>query len=245
VLWGAFPRAPEYATLWPRITWRHVSMLMCISDLLTREETAQLRAIAANAEFSTGKRTAGRNIHDLKNNLQISDDAAGREDVDRIVLNALQRNALFQSVALPKSIHQPTLSIYKDGMEYGRHVDAAIMNGMRADISVTIFLKDPESYDGGALNLMTGAGEQAIKLEPGAAVIYPTSAFHWVTPVTRGERLAAVTWAQSVIADADRRAVLHDLRMAIEQSTRDTPESESIQLLVKTHANLLRMWADI
>ncbi len=220
-------------------------MLMCISNLLTREETARLRAIAANAEFSPGTLTAGRNIHDRKNNLQISDNAIGREDVDQIVLGALQRNALFQSVALPKNVHRPTLSIYKDGMTYGSHVDAAIMNGMRADVSLTIFLKDPASYDGGELTLQTGAGEQAIKLMPGDAVVYPTSAFHWVTPVTRGERLAAVTWAQSVIPDAERRTVLHDLRTAIEQLTRDAPENESIQLLVKTHANLLRQWADI
>ncbi|MEE8334654.1 MAG: Fe2+-dependent dioxygenase [Alphaproteobacteria bacterium] len=220
-------------------------MLMCISNLLTPEETARLRAIAGKAEFDAGTLTAGRNIHDRKNNLQISDNAAGRDDVDQIVLQALQRNALFQSVALPKSVHRPTLSIYKDGMTYGSHVDAAIMNGMRADVSITIFLKDPTSYDGGELTLVTGAGEQAIKLMPGDAVVYPTSAFHWVSPVTRGERLAAVTWAQSIIADADKRTVLHDLRMAIEQATRDTPDSETIHLLVKTHANLMRMWAEI
>lgn len=220
-------------------------MLMCIPNLLTNEETARLCAIAANAEFSAGTLTAGRNIHDRKNNLQISDDATDRDEVDRIVLGALQRNALFQSIALPKSIHRPTLSIYKDGMAYGSHVDAAIMNGMRADISMTIFLKDPASYDGGELTLLTGAGEQSIKLMPGEAVVYPTNAFHWVTPVTRGERLAAVTWAQSVIPDPEKRAVLHDLRTAIERFGRETPGNEAIQLLVKSHANLLRMWADI
>ncbi len=220
-------------------------MLMRIPNLLTPEEAARLRAIAATAEFSSGTLTAGRNLHDRKNNLQLSENAAGRDDVDQIVLQALQRNALFQSVALPKTVHRPTLSIYKDGMAYGSHVDAAIMNGMRADVSITIFLKDPASYDGGELTLMIGAGEQAIKLGPGDAVVYPTSAFHWVSPVTRGERLAAVTWAQSIIADADKRIVLHDLRMAIEQTTRDTPDADSIHLLVKTHANLLRMWAEI
>lgn len=220
-------------------------MLMCISNLLTAEETARLCDIAAGAEFSPGTLTAGRKIHDRKNNLQISDDAPGRDDVDRIVLGALQRNALFQSVALPKSVHRPTLSIYRDGMTYGSHVDAAIMNGMRADVSMTIFLKDPASYDGGELTLLTGAGEQAVKLMPGDAVVYPTSAFHWVTPVTRGERLAAVTWAQSVIPNSERRAVLHDLRMAIERFGRDAPDNEAIHLLIKTHANLLRMWAEM
>lgn len=220
-------------------------MLMCIPGLLTGEEVKKLCEVAAGAEFSGGTLTAGRNIHDRKNNLQISDDAKGRDDVDRIVLGALQRNALFQSVALPRSVHRPTLSIYRDGMAYGSHVDAAIMNGMRADVSLTIFLRDPESYDGGALTLLTGAGEQAVKLPPGDAVVYPTSAFHWVTPVTRGERLAAITWAQSVIPSAERRTVLHDLRTAIEQMTRTAAGNEAIDLLVKSHANLLRMWSEI
>ncbi len=221
-------------------------MITCIPKLLTAEEIAKLRAIAMNAEFEDGTATAGRRLHGIKNNLQMKDDAAGKEEVGQIVLGAIQRNDLFQSVALPKAIVPPTLSRYRDGMTYKSHVDAAIMMGLRADISTTVFLNDPTTYDGGELTIDAGVGEQSIKLMAGEAVVYPTSAFHWVTPVTRGERLAAVTWMQSAVRRADQRSVLHDLRSAIQTlSDTATAADETIQLLVKTHANLLRMWTDI
>lgn len=219
-------------------------MLTLIPNLLTREDVAKLRAIARRAEFVEGTITAGRRLVNRKNNLQMKPDAAGKGEVDSIVLAAIQRNALFQSVVLPRRIVPPTLSIYRDGMTYGSHVDAALMDGVRADVSMTVFLNDPASYDGGALTLMTGAGEQEFKLMPGEAVVYATSAFHWVTPVTRGERLAAVTWAQSAIRNAEKRAVLHDLRTVIERLGQAVDESDEIMLLVKTHSNLLRMWAE-
>ena len=216
-------------------------MITCIPELLTPEETARLRALSKNVEYESGAATAGKRIHNIKNNLQMKDGSSGQQEVHQILGVALQRNPLFQSVALPKVIFPPTLSRYSDGMTYGSHVDAAIMGNMRADISITVFLNDPDSYDGGALTLASGAGDQLVKLPPGHAVVYQTGVFHHVSPVTRGERLAAVTWIQSAVRSVEQRAVLHDLRTAINQ----LEDEETIPLLVKTYANLLRMWTDI
>ncbi|MBK19135.1 MAG: Fe2+-dependent dioxygenase [Rhodospirillaceae bacterium] len=216
-------------------------MITCIPELLSPEEAARLRALARNAEFESGTATAGKKIHDIKNNLQMKEGSAGLQEVHQILGAALKANELFQSVALPKVIFPPTLSRYNDGMTYGNHVDAAIMGNMRVDISITIFLNDPESYDGGALMLDSGAGDQEVKLPAGHAVTYPTGVFHRVSPVTRGERLAAVTWIQSAVRSAEQRAVLHDLRTVIDTIN----DEETTPLLVKTRANLLRMWTDI
>ncbi|MBT5050077.1 MAG: Fe2+-dependent dioxygenase [Rhodospirillaceae bacterium] len=223
-------------------------MMMCIPDLLTLEEVASLRDIAAGGEFVDGATTAGRRIKNLKTNLQMKNDSSGKETADAIVLEALQRNMEFQSVALPKSIANPMLSRYADGMSYDSHVDAAVMGkngGMRPDVSVTIFLNDPASYDGGELTIESGVGEQAVKLMAGEAVVYPTSALHWVSPVTRGERLAAVTWAQSAVRSPEKRTLLYDLRAAMNQIADAAPDAEATHLLFKTHANLMRMWVEI
>lgn len=223
-------------------------MMMCIPDLLTLDEIAGLRKIASAAEFVDGAATAGRRIKNLKTNQQMKRDTAGDHEASGILLAALQRNMAFQSVALPKTIARPMLSVYSDGMSYDSHVDAAIMGangGMRPDVSVTVFLNDPASYDGGELTIETGVGEQAVKLMAGEAVVYPTSAPHWVTPVTRGERLAAVTWAQSTVRSPERRAILHDLRTAMTEIADAAPDAEATHLLFKTHTNLTRMWIDV
>jgi PKHD-type hydroxylase len=131
-------------------------------------------------------------------------------------------------------------------MTYGSHVDAATIYGLRVDVSFTLFLNDPTSYDGGELTIETGAGTQSFKLLPGEAVVYPTSAFHWVTPVTRGERLAAVSWVQSAFRRADQRELLHDLRLSIEALSADeNADAEIIKRLVKARTNLLRMWIEL
>ena len=223
-------------------------MMMCIPNLLTPAETAKLCAIAADAEFDDGAVTAGARIKNLKTNKQMKNDAVGKEEADGIVIGALQRSDLFQSVAVPKSIAQPMINRYRDGMSYDSHVDAPLIGkngGMRPDVSITVFLSDPASYDGGELTIESGVGEQAVKLMAGEAVVYPTSACHWVSPVTRGERLAAVTWAQSAVRSAEKRTILHDIRNAMTQIADAAPDAEATHLLFKTHANLMRMWADV
>ena len=221
-------------------------MFTVIKDVLTPEEVARLRALSRHADYADGTESAGRRIHDIKQNLQMAEGSAGQNEIRQIVLAALQRNPTFQSVAAPVAIVPPTLSRYRDDMTYGSHVDAAIMQGIRADVSFTLFLNDPESYDGGALTVDTGAGVQSFKLLPGEAVVYPTSAFHWVTPVTRGERLAAVSWVQSAFRRADQRELLHDLRVAIEALSADeNADPETIKRLVKARTNLLRMWTEL
>lgn len=223
-------------------------MMICIPDLLGREDVARLRKIAENADFDEGALTAGARIKNLKSNLQMKNDAVGKNEADRIVLAALQSSEMFQSVALPKTIAQPMISRYCEGMSYDSHVDAAVMGkkgDMRPDVSITVFLSDPASYDGGELTIETGVGEQAVKLMAGEAVVYPTSASHWVSPVTRGERLAAVTWAQSAVRSPEKRTILHDLRNALTQVADAAPDAEASHLLFKTHANLMRMWVDV
>lgn len=222
--------------------------MMCIPDLLTLEELASLRDIAAENEFIDGATTAGRRIKNLKTNLQMKAGSTGKKKAEKIVLDALHRSQEFQSLALPKSVAHPMLSRYRDGMSYDSHVDAALMgkNGiLRPDVSVTIFLSDPASYDGGELTIETGLGEQAVKLMAGEAVVYPTSAPHWVMPVTRGERLAAVTWAQSFVRSPEQRTILFDLKAVMEQVADAAPDAEATHLLFKTHANLMRMWVDV
>ncbi len=221
-------------------------MFTCIPDLLTKEEVARLRALSRNVEYEDGTRSAGKRIHNIKQNLQMSNDSPGQEEVRKIVLEALQHNSLFQSVAAPVRIVPPTLSRYRDGMTYGSHVDASTMYGIRADVSFTLFLNDPDSYDGGELTVDHGAGVNTFKLPPGQAVVYPTSSFHWVAPVTRGERLSVVSWVQSAVRRSDRRELLHDLRVAIDKLSADeSTDTDVIQRLVKTRTNLLRMWMEI
>jgi PKHD-type hydroxylase len=221
-------------------------MLTCIPNVLTPEEVARLRALSRHVEYADGTESAGKRIHDIKQNLQMAEGSAGEEEVRQIVLAALQRNATFQSVAAPVAIVPPTLSRYRDGMTYGSHVDASTMYGLRVDVSFTLFLNDPTTYDGGELTVETGTGVQSFKLMPGEAVVYPTSAFHWVTPVTRGERLAAVSWVQSAIRRADQRELLHDLRMSIDALSADeNANTDIIKRLVKARTNLLRMWMEL
>jgi len=221
-------------------------MFSCIPDVLTKEEVARLRALSRHVEYEDGTRSAGKRIHDIKQNLQMSNESPGQEEVRQIVLEALNRNQAFQSVAMPVRIVPPTLSRYRDGMTYGSHVDASTMYGIRADVSFTLFLNDPGTYDGGELTVDHGAGVNTFKLEPGQAVVYPTSAFHWVTPVTRGETLAVVSWVQSAVRRGDRRELLQDLKTAIDAlSAAQAPDAETIQRLVKTRTNLLRMWMEL
>ena len=153
----------------------------------------------------------------------------------------------FQRFAIPKTIQRPLISRYREGMNYGRHVDDALMGGAsktRTDLSVTLFLNDPADYEGGELVIESPMGEEEIKLPAGAAVVYPSGALHRVAPVTRGERIAAVTWVESHVRDPQRREILHDLEVIRTRLSKTAPESRETDLAFKTYANLLRMWAE-
>ena len=222
-------------------------MLICIPDVLDWTEIKKIRAMIAKGEFADGKKTAGYRAKRVKDNLQLDKSSEGAQEIKDTVIKALRRNPLFQKAALPKTIRPPLISIYREGMAYGLHVDDAMMGASpktRSDLSCTVFLSDPGDYDGGDLLMHSPYGEQEVKLPAGSAVIYPSSTLHQVTPVTRGERLAAVTWIQSYVRDPAKRELLYDIYRIREKLAHEQPDAEESDLAFRTYANLLRMWSE-
>jgi PKHD-type hydroxylase len=218
-------------------------MYFVISDVLTAEEIAEAREILATANFVDGRVSAGWHAKLVKNNLQATGDeriVALRETLTK----KIRGNAMFALAARPKTITPLILSRYQPGMEYGSHVDDALMSGMRTDVSFTLFLSELDTYDGGALVIETTGGEEDIRLPPGSMVVYASTTLHRVSPVSRGERLAAVGWARSFIRDPARRELLFDLDTARHRLFQREGKTHEFDLLSKTSANLLRMWAE-
>ncbi|HEX9790913.1 MAG TPA: Fe2+-dependent dioxygenase [Kiloniellales bacterium] len=222
-------------------------MLMCIPDVLDLAEIKKIRAAVGETPFGDGRQTAGYRAKRVKNNLQMERTAPAAKELVNLVLGGLRRNQEFQRAFLPKSIRPPLISRYEVGMSYGLHVDDALMgSGQRArsDIALTIFLSDPADYDGGELIMSSPFGDQEVKLPAGAAVVYPSSTLHQVAPVTRGARLAAVTWAQSHVRDAAQRELLYEVYQTREKLAQIDPDGAETDLAFKAYSNLLRMWAD-
>jgi predicted O-linked N-acetylglucosamine transferase (SPINDLY family)/predicted 2-oxoglutarate/Fe(II)-dependent dioxygenase YbiX len=223
-----------------------VPMGWCILDVLTAEELTQLRALLANAQFIEGKLTAIGNA-DIKHNKQLSPSDQVETQVKSIVIAALARNLQFQQFACPKIIRPPLFSRYLPGMAYGSHIDNPLMGEMssvRSDLSITLFLSEPESYEGGELVIEAGQSEYPVKLPAGAMVLYPTTYLHRVEPVTRGERLAAVTWVQSLLRRTDEREIIADLAQVQQLLLEKYGRTRAFDLISKTSANLLRKWAE-
>ncbi len=222
-------------------------MLICLPDILDWTEIKTIRAAVAESKFQDGKKTAGYRAKRVKHNLQMDRASEHARKVKAIILTGLRRNPTFQRVALPKAIRPPLISRYHEGMDYGLHVDDALMGSgpkERTDISVTVFLSDPADYDGGETVMHSPFGEQEVKLPAGAAVVYPSSTLHRVAPVTRGERLAAVTWLQSYVRDPAKREILYDVYQMREKLAEQHPDDQEADLAFKTYANLLRMWSE-
>jgi PKHD-type hydroxylase len=223
-------------------------MLECIPDVLAPKQIAELMTLVEQIEFIDGKKTAGYRAKRVKNNEQLTTRDDTRKQIDKIVTGALRANPTFKRVVLPRKIHRPLISRYREGMNYGLHVDDARMGTnkeIRTDMSCTLFLSDPAEYDGGELQFKSPFGEEIeVKLPAGSAVVYPSSTLHQVLPVTRGERLAAVTWIQSLIRSPEQRAIMNDL-VAIQQKLQKMdPEAPETDLAFQTYANLMRMWSD-
>jgi PKHD-type hydroxylase len=223
-------------------------MIFCIADVLTPEELETTLTLLQQAEFIDGKTTAGRYVKSVKNNQQIKTDTEITSELRNIVLEALKRNELFQVAARPKIIRPIIFSRYDVGMYYGSHFDNAIMGDesiSRSDVSLTLFLSDPNTYQGGELVIETSLGEQSFKLDAGSAIVYPSSTLHRVETVTEGTRWAAVTWIQSLIRDPSQREILFDLDTARRSIFQQYGKTIEFDLIAKSHANLLRKWADI
>jgi len=221
-----------------------VPLIIFIGELMDRETRARLTGLMERAAFVDGRVTAGALARQVKNNNQVDSDDERMPEMRRIVTECLEANPLFHSAARPRHVRPPLFSRYVPGMEYGNHVDDAIMNGMRMDLSFTLFLSDPDSYDGGELVIDNPTGEQEIKLPAGSAVLYPATSLHRVAPVTRGQRLAAVTWIRSLIRDAQQREILFDLDRVQDSLFKRGGKSMETDLLAKTQSNLLRLWAE-
>lgn len=219
-------------------------MYLIISDLLSTEEVAEAVAVLNAAEFADGRETAGWHARLVKKNEQVRRGSPAVEALKRRLSERILSNALFRSFARPKALTPLLLSRYREGMTYGSHVDDAIMNGMRTDISFTLFLSARESYEGGALVVETTGGEDEVRLPAGSLVAYPSTTLHRVEPVRRGERLAAVGWARSYVRDPAAREILFDLDNARHMLFETSGKSPAFDLVSKSIANLTRRWAE-
>lgn len=226
-------------------------MLVTIEGLLGPDELERARTVLAGAPWGDGRVTAGHQSAQVKHNLQLPEECAAAQELGRMVLEALGRSALFITAALPLRVFPPLFNRYDPGMDFGAHVDNAMRqvrgsgHTIRTDISCTLFLSDPASYDGGELVVQDTYGEQLVKLAAGSAVIYPATSLHRVEPVTRGSRVASFFWMQSMVRDGMRRRLLFDLDMAINGLRADVPgQHPSVVSLTGVYHNLLRQWAD-
>jgi len=224
-------------------------MLLPVPGVLKADELALARGWLAGAHFVDGRLSAGLAARRVKHNQELEAGVPDLERLNRLVMGNLVRHPVYRGGALPLHVAGPLYARYRPGMTYGDHLDDPIMgtDGVmyRSDVAVTVFLNAPEEYDGGELVIRTSAGEQAVKLPAGDAVLYPAGSIHHVNPVTRGERLAAVTWVQSLVRDAARRELLYGLNAAREKLLQNAPEAEETAQVNAAYLNLIRMWSDI
>ena len=223
-------------------------MHLHVPKLLKPELLKEIQTALAAAAFTDGRKTAGPLAKEVKNNLQVDwERTPGRERLQGAVTAAITENPLVRSAVLPRKILAPLFNKHGPGMGYGAHMDNPIHGGsalLRTDVSVTIFLSDPAAYQGGELVMTTPLGEAKAKFPAGDAIFYPSNSLHRVETVSAGERLAAVSWVQSMVADPNRRELLHDVDAAYRQVASRDANSEEARLLLKTYGNLVRMWAE-
>jgi PKHD-type hydroxylase len=224
-------------------------VLLRIPSVLDRDELSVVQRLLSGASFVDGKLSAGMVARRVKNNMELDRRSRELEQLNNLVMGKLVQHPTYRSGALPLRVAAPYYARYVPGMQYGDHVDDPIMGSdgalYRSDLSITVFLNEPSAYDGGELVINTPFGEQLVKLPAGDAVMYPSSSLHRVAEVTRGERLVAVTWLQSLVRDPSRRELLHELNSVRERLLAQAPESEDARLINKTYVNLVRMWGDI
>ena len=222
-------------------------MLICIPDIVTPAEARQLRDRVLQLKFVDGSATAGVYARTVKRNQQL-ENSPETQKLQEFVMQALMRSVEFERFAFPRNMKPIMFSRYEPGMEYGTHVDNAVMSGrppVRSDVSLTLFLSEPDTYDGGELTIQTLTGEEQIKLPAGSIVTYPSSTLHRVAPVTRGVRVAAVTWVQSMIRDPACREILLDVETARRTILESQGKTREFDLISKSFANLMRMWAEV
>lgn len=225
-------------------------MLIEIEGLLSAGELDEVRRQLLAQPWVDGKVTAGVQSAQVKANRQLDEDNPLARQLGELILRRLSDNALFMSAALPKRIYPPLFNRYGDGEAFGFHVDNAVRGikgvreRVRTDLSATLFLADPASYDGGELVIRDTFGEQSVKLAAGNLVLYPGSSLHRVEPVTRGERLASFFWIESLVREDSQRQMLLDMDVAIQRLTAQGADDQSLLELTGVYHNLLRRWSD-
>ncbi|AMA10208.1 MULTISPECIES: Fe2+-dependent dioxygenase [unclassified Picosynechococcus] len=219
-------------------------MFFKIPQVLTPEALEKITTTLTEAEFVDGKLTAGWYAKLVKENQQLAKATPTAQALEEQVRQALQNNALFQTAIRPKTVHTLLFSRYGPGMAYGRHTDNALMNGMRSDVSFTLFLNEPSDYEGGELVIEGADSEQSYKLPAGTAIAYPSTSLHRVNVVTKGTRLVAVGWVQSWIRDAQKREIVFDLDVSRRSLFAQSGKTTEFDLLSKSVANLLRLWSE-
>ena len=219
-------------------------MLIEIHQVLNENQLQVVKALVSQAHFVDGKLSAEDAAEQVKNNEEIATNTKQIEQLNNLVMGSLLKHPTYLSAALPKRVAVPYYARYTQGMSYGAHTDNPIM-GMgehyRSDIAITVFLSD--DYEGGELLIQSSYGEHSVKLPAGDAILYPASHRHRVAEVTRGERLAAITWVQSMVRDANKRFLLHELNQLREEFMTKDANSEAAIKIDSIYGNLLRMWA--
>ena len=227
-------------------------MLIAIEHVLAADQVRALRAalLAAEDAWIDGRATAGFQGAPVKFNRQIDEGSEVARRCQDVVHAALERHPLFISAALPNTVYPPMFNRYGAGMTFGAHVDGGVRldprtgRKLRTDISATLFLSDPDDYDGGELEVADTYGSHSVKLSAGDLVLYPASSLHQVTPITRGERLASFFWVESLIRDDGQRTLLYEMDVAIQRLNQTGADEEARRTLVGCYHNLLRQWAD-
>jgi PKHD-type hydroxylase len=228
-------------------------MLVQIPKLLNADQVQAIRTRldAADAPWIDGRATAGHQGTRVKDNRQIDESSPVARALGDVILAALERHPLFISAALPQRVYPPMFNSYEGGMQFGSHVDGAVRllpgsgEKIRTDISATLFLSKPESYDGGELVIEDTYGTHAVKPGAGDLVLYPASSLHRVAPVTRGKRVAGFFWVQSMVRDDTQRAILYDLDRSIQRLNARVADDPAMVDLVGVYHNLLRQWTEV
>lgn len=226
-------------------------MLLTIPDVLSDADLKRARALIADAPWGDGRDSAGSQAAQVKNNQQLPHDCVAARDIRAMVLRGLDLSPTFFSAALPKRVFTPRINRYGgDSNFYGNHIDGAVRFApdtglrVRTDVSCTVFLSAPDSYDGGELSIADTFGDQSIKLPAGHMVIYPGTSLHQVKPVTRGHRVACFFWIESMVRSDEQRRLLYELDMNLLKLRHAHGETAETTSLTGTYHNLLRMWAD-
>ena len=223
-------------------------MLASIDHLISAQNLTKIRQLLDESQFVDGKLSAGDVAQRMKNNQEMSTSSQHLRELNELVMGNLVRHPKYRAVVWPKHIAAPFYVRYEAGMSYGEHVDDPIMGQgdlYRTDVSITVFLSEPDEYEGGELTIQDSYGSTQIKLPAGSAVMYPSQSRHYVAEVISGTRLVAVTWAQSTVRDPAKREILYDLNQARELLFKQSPDSAATKKVSASFNNLVRRWVEL